>query len=160
MSEWTFGQLLDEAKKSGVGGEVPKGNYTLEIKNANSGQTKAGDKKFGFQWKVVGGEHDGTTFWDNLQFVPPRDDKKGNLAVTFAQFDRYGIPKSFFEANPSDEEVKEEILKIGKIQADVEFVQSGQWRNVQIRNVKHLGNVDTDLAPPPSGASAPAGRSF
>jgi hypothetical protein len=166
MSGFDFSEMLDKAKESGaLQSEVPKGRYTLKIKNANVGETKAKDPRFGFQWQVVSGEQEGSAFWDNVQFVPPRGDKPGNLGVSFSTFERYGIKRDFFASNPSPEEVKEKILEIGLIEADVEFVTKGGYTNVQLRNIKHLGNVDPSLSAPPAATSkdsgsAPAGRSF
>lgn len=165
MTEYNFSDMLDEAKKSGaLQSELPKGRYTLKIKNANTGSTKAGDPKFGFQWQVVSGEQEGAAFWDNVQFVPPREGKTGNLAVTFSTFERYGIKRDYFAGNPSPEDIKEKILQIGVIEADVEFVTKNGYTNVQLRNIKHLGDVDPSLSVPPPAAApaaaAPAGRSF
>jgi hypothetical protein len=162
VSEFDFNDMLEVAKKSGaLQTEVPKGRYTLKIANANHGKTKAGDPKFGFQWKVADGEHEGSAFWDNVQFVPPRGEKNGNLAITFATFERYGIERDFFSNNPSPEEIKERILGIGLIEADVEFVTKNGYTNVQLRQIKHLGDVDPSVpSPSPASDDAPAGRSF
>lgn len=167
-----YSEMLAQAKKEGVLNEKPaKGKYLLEVVGANHKPTKKGDPGFGIRFKVLTpGTEEGKSFWDNVYFS---SESAQNVAISFETLARLGVTSDFFATEPAPEKVVERLLQIGKLEAEVDFVEKNGYVNAKFKNVKHLGQVDPSVpslpaapaaaAPPVAPAPAPPvapGRAF
>jgi hypothetical protein len=153
MTSASFAEMLRAAEAAGaVSSTLPKDRYTFKPVGANSGNTKAGDPKFGIQLEVVGGPQNGKRFWYNLQFVAKSPQ---NIAITFRTFSSLGIDQDFFAADPSPEQVKERILGIGLFSADYSAEVKNGYENIHLRGISLETSAPAAAAPQPQ-APAPA----
>ena len=158
MSQFNFGELLQQAKDAGAVTSTPDdGDYTLRVVGANAGDTKKGYPRFGIQWEIEGGPASGNRFWTNISF----SDNPTNVAISFRQFREMGMGEDYFASNPDKEAVKERILQVGRITATVKTKKSSNgYENTDLSKIRLLGAGDPSVpslsAVPSPAPAAPA----
>lgn len=160
MASNTMQDLLDQAANAGISSYEPTdGHYELEVIRANAGKTRAGDPKFGVQFKVLGGPDDGKSFWTNFNLIAIKKSGEPNsagLAITFRDLDTLGADASTVSGWDVDnsERASEQITDaiVGtKVAADVSVKQNGDYTNIDLRKMRRLSGTSA-----PAPAAAPA----
>ncbi len=161
MANATMAELLAQAESAGVSSYEPtNGNYTLEVTRANAGRTKAGDPKFGIQFKVQGGPDDGRSFWTNFNLIAMKKDGTPNpgLAYTFrdlAVLGADGPTIATWDIDAEDANAQVEAAIVGaRVTAQVEVKQSGQYTNINLRNLRRAQGTPAPSGPAPSAPAA------
>ena len=69
---------MTDVTEGGVFVTIPEGQYTVQIKEATDGHSKAGDPMINVMMEVVVGEFAGAKLWDNILF-PPADSTRAKI---------------------------------------------------------------------------------
>ena len=166
MASATMADLLKQAEEAGISSYEPtNGNYTLEVVRANAGRTKGGDPKFGIQFKVRGGPDDGKSFWTNFNLIATKKDGTPNstgLAITFRDLAALGasadkVAQWDVDAPNANEQV-EAAVKGTVISCEVQVKQSGDYTNINLRNVRPQAPAPSGPAPAPVQGAADGPR--
>lgn len=163
MSEFTFGQLIENAKAAGGTGDAPPpGEYVGTVVSANTGKSNAGKLKIGIKLRVDGGPHDGAGIWAN-QYLSP--DSPTALDIFFRTFEALDVPRNWWAQFGSHVDqagaAVVELIKGKTVKFTVkDEPYNGQSRMVVGRISRAAGvpqpGVPAQTAPPMAAAPVPA----
>ena len=157
VSSFSFKQLQEQAKESGIGEPIPPGRYTVKAIEATAEKTKDGSKdKITVKFSVVSGPHANRKVFN--QYVVSPDDNNA-LAFFFRHMAAFGLGADFFSAEPTMQQVAAAL--VNQI-VDVDVIidnYGGEDRN-KIKNT-FPASLDGEVAPPvsdpPFAQAAPEG---
>jgi hypothetical protein len=85
---------------------LPDGDYELKVIQVETKTTQTGKTMFKITNEVNGGPYAKRRIWDQL--VVTLDNKKA-MEMFFLKTDAMGIPRNFFEANPSNAQIEQAL---------------------------------------------------
>jgi hypothetical protein len=165
MSSINWADLVKDAGESSSGNyePLPNGDYDLKVIEVKATVTASGKTMFKLTTEVQGGAYSKRRIWDNLVISP---ENKNALAIFFGKMAALGLPREFFNNNPSNAQI-EASLDGKSFRAQVGSREwQGSKRNELTKYYVQASQVATPVAttagaavppPPPAPAPAPAG---
>lgn len=144
MSSVNWDDLLASYEDSGVS-LCPVGTHDVRVVAAEYGETTTGRSKFVVQYELIGGPHAGRKVKHWMTIVK---EYPGLVAQWFKQMDAMGLPKTYFQAKPTNEQVCADLV--------------GRTCRIEVGRRKKNGSDDetediSKVLPPLDGAAATAG---
>lgn len=131
---------------------LPEGDYDFEVVTAENKTSAAGNKYWKIEAKVLGGEFNNRKVWDNLTLTTT---SQGALNFFFAKMGVLGLPRSYFNSNPTDEQVTNALIgRRFKAKVKQELYQ-GDTKNKIDRYLKPLDVATPGGVPAPAAPAAP-----
>jgi hypothetical protein len=104
----TWQDLMTEAEASGTSFDpLPIGQYDARVTKADHKVSQNGKTMFNVEFTVINGPHANRKVWNN--FVVSPDSPKA-LAFFFQHMKALGLTKEFFDGNPSEQTVAQNLL--------------------------------------------------
>jgi hypothetical protein len=165
MSSINWADLVKDAGESSSGNyePLPNGDYDLKVIEVKSTVTASGKTMFKLTTEVQGGAYNKRRIWDNLVISP---ENKNALAIFFGKMAALGLPREFFNNNPSNAQIEASLDgKLFRAQVGSREWQ-GSKRNELTKYYVQTAQVASPVSttagaavppPPPAPAPAPAG---
>lgn len=102
MATLNWGDLAKDATASGNFEPLPDGDYDFKVLEAETKVTSSGKTMFVVKAEVQTGAHAKRLVWDNLVISP---ENPNALGFFFGKMKALGLDKSFFDTNPSTEQI-------------------------------------------------------
>ena len=162
MSSINWADLVKDAGDVAGGNyePLPDGDYDLKVIEVKSTVTASGKTMFKLTTEVQGGAYNKRRVWDNLVISP---ENKNALAIFFSKMAALGLPREFFNNNPSNAQIEASLdgkvfrAKVGS------RTWNGDKRNELTKYYVQSNQVAAPVAstagaavPPPPPAPAPA----
>ena len=162
MSSINWADLVKDAGDVAGGNyePLPDGDYDLKVIEVKSTVTASGKTMFKLTTEVQGGAYNKRRVWDNLVISP---ENKNALAIFFSKMAALGLPREFFNNNPSNAQIEASLdgkvfrAKVGS------RTWNGDKRNELTKYYVQGNQVAAPVAstagaavPPPPPAPAPA----
>lgn len=144
MASVNWDDLLAAYEDSGVS-LCPVGTHDVKVVKAEYGETSTGRSQFVVQYEVLNGPHAGRKVKHWMTIVK---EYPGLVGQWFKQMEAMGLPKTYFQAKPSNEQVCADLV--------------GRVCQIEVGRRKKRGtDEDTEdiskVLPAPGGVSAAVG---
>lgn len=106
MAEVLWDDLLAAYEDSGVS-LCPVGTHDVKVVKAEYGETSTGRSQFVIQYEVLNGPHAGRKVRHWMTIVK---EYPGLVGQWFKQMDAMGLPKTYFQAKPRNEQVCADLV--------------------------------------------------
>lgn len=151
---------------------VPVGVYPVEVIKAEAKQASTGREMINVQLRIIDGPSKGRMLFNNFVWVPENDKA---VQMFFVNMREFGLGKEYFRANPTFEQLANEMLN-RRVMVEIEHTEYNGNTREQVKRIKKIdgyenpapgqgGNANqgvpsvTSPASPAAPASAPAAPS-
>lgn len=150
-----WSDLMDQAgPEASASFEVlPAGVYNLEVVECTNKISAADNRYWSVQSKVLGGDHNGRRIFDNITLVTSSE---GALNFFFRKMKVLGLPRNYFDTNPTDEQIANAIVGRRYVVKTKQEAYNGDMKAVVDSYLKPLEvEVPGNPVAPPAAATPP-----
>lgn len=126
MTEFQWSQLQQDAKKASE--PIAEGRHSVKVVDVTAGRSSTGKLMFTIKLEITDGPEAKRRVTTNLTLSPENGTA---LAIFFRNMEAIGLPGSFFDQEPSPDQIAGAML--GR-QVDV-MIKHGEWQGVKRGNV-------------------------